>query len=358
FYMRALEEELRKRLFADTDLTLLRGIKPMSGTEFIVSVSSGVRGRPVLRLAYAVIMGASLVVFGGVVILIGYRVGGFYAILMLAVYGPLALILFIEGVVVGIAGRSTFQAEISRFRADGYASIRKIGDLENIGKDRRTLLSYLLFPRPGDLVKWTFVPMSAVLGLLLPGVFDGFSTPDLWALIVGWLAFEYLAYQARYQINDLRGLVHDLSHPKKTSRMRLPVGGHGIRTSVKAALWAVAVRLTVLAVVLLLNPFDVREELGIAALAVFLIAVPYEYLRSREPEDPDTARRLAAQVWIIVGAGYAIRVCLGLSLVGISSPSVLGMFGLAAWLFGVMFVTLTWVLEATSYLYKSERGQY
>lgn len=43
FYMRALEEELRERLFADTSLTLLRGIKPMSGTEFIVSVSSGAR---------------------------------------------------------------------------------------------------------------------------------------------------------------------------------------------------------------------------------------------------------------------------------------------------------------------------
>lgn len=96
----------------------------MSGTEFIVSVSSGVRGRPALRLAYAVIMGTILIVFGGVAILIGYRVGGGYAVLMLAVYAPLTVTLFIEGATIGIAGRSAFQAAISRFRADEYASVK------------------------------------------------------------------------------------------------------------------------------------------------------------------------------------------------------------------------------------------
>jgi hypothetical protein len=296
FYMRALEEELRKRLFANTDLMLFDGIKPMSGTEFIVSVSSGVRGRPALRLAYAVIMGTILIVFGGVAMLIGYRVGGGYAVLMLAVYAPLTVTLFIEGATIGIAGRSAFQAAISRFRADEYASVQGLGDLKWLRTDKRSLLSYLLFPRPGDLIKWTFVPVSAVIGLFLPDVFDGFSTRDLGAGLVGWLAFEYLAYQARYQVNDVRGLAHDLHHPKKSSRLRLPVHRHGVRASIKASLTAVATRLALLIVVLVLNPFDVREELGISAVAAFLVAIPYEYLRSREPEDPAAARRLAVQV--------------------------------------------------------------
>lgn len=358
FYMRALEEELRKRLFANTDLAILHGVKPMSGTEFIVSVSSGVRGRPALRLAYAVIMGTVLIVFGGVAILIGYRVGGGYAIIMFAVYAPLAVTLFIEGVTVGIAGRSAFQVAIRRFRDDEYTSVRRLGDLESFGTDKRSLRSYLLFPRPGDLVKWTFVPVSAVIGLLLPGVFDGFSTRDLGAVLVGWLAFEYLAYQARYQVNDVRGLAHDLHHPKKSSRSRLPVRRHGVRTSIEASFAAVATRLAILVIVIILNPFDVREELGIAAVAAFLVAIPYEYLRSREPADPAAALRLAGQVWVIVGAGYAIRVCLGLSLVGFSSPAVLVVFAVSAWFFGIMFVTLTWVLEATSYLLKAESASY
>jgi hypothetical protein len=51
-------------------------------------------------------------------------------------------------------------------------------------------------------------------------------------------------------------------------------------------------------------------------------------------------------------------VCLGLSLAGIKSPIALAMFTVSGWLFGIMFVTMTWVLEATSYLVKSDSGRY
>lgn len=357
FYLRALEEELRTRLFANINLTILNGVKPMSGQEFIVSVASGVRGRLAWRIAYAIMQGTILVLFGGVTIFIGYRVGGIYAFIMLVFYAPLALILAIEGVTVGIAGRSAFQAEIDRFKADGYASIRRLGNLQSVKQiGKRKLHSYLLFPRPGDLIKWSFIPVSALLGLLLLNVFNNFSSRDLRVLLVGWLAFEYLVYQARYQINDVRNLAEDLDHPKECSRMRLPVHEFGIHASVNASLAAVAVRLVVLILILILNPFDVREELGTAALAAVVFTIPYEYLRARKPKNPNTAHRLVIQIWIIAGGGYAIRVCLGLSLVGIKSPAVLAIFSISAWLFGIMFVTMTWVLEATSYLVKSKSG--
>ncbi len=356
FYLRALEEELRTRLFANINLTVLNGIKPMSSQEFIVSIASGARGRIAWRIAYAIIQGAILLVFGGATILIGYRAGGIYAFIMFVVYAPLGLILAIEGVTVGIAGRSAFGAELNRFRADNYGSIRRLGSLQSSRIDERKLPSYLLLPRPGDLPKWAFIPASALLGLLLLNAFNNLSSRDLFALLAGWLAFEYLVYQARYQINDVRDAAQDLNHPKRRLRMRLPVHEFGIRASVKATLAAVAVRLAALGLILVSNPFNIRNELSMAAIAVFLITVPYEYLRTREPRNLTAARRLAISTWIIVGAGYAIRVCLGLSLAGIKSPSILTVFAVSGWLFGIMFVTMTWVLEATSYLVKSESG--
>lgn len=356
FYMRALEEELRTRLFANFDLTVLNGVKPLSGQEFIISLASGVRGRPAWRVAYAILQGAILIVFGGVTVLIAHRVGGVYEFLMFAVYGPLTLILSIEGVTVGMAGRSAFLAEINKFKADGYASIRRLGKPQSIKLGARKLHSYLLLPRPGDLAKWSFIPAAALAGILLPNVFNRFPSHHLFALLVGWLAFEYLVYQARYQINDVRNLTQDLDHPEESSRMRLPVHEFGIRTSVNASLVAVVVRLAVLVCILILNPFDVREELSIAAVAVFIFTFVYEYLRAREPKDPVAALHLVIQIWIIAGAGYAIRVCLGLSLVGIKSLAVLAMFAVSGWLFGIMLVTMTWALEATSFLVKSASG--
>ncbi len=85
---------------------------------------------------------------------------------------------------------------------------------------------------------------------------------------------------------------------------------------------------------------------ALAAAAVLVVGMIYELLRALRSQSIGRAGGL----WLVVGAGYAIRVALGLALAGfrpegIASPFVL--LVVAAWSFGVMFVTLTWAMEAT-----------
>ena len=55
-------------------------------------------------------------------------------------------------------------------------------------------------------------------------------------------------------------------------------------------------------------------------------------------------------IWLVVGLGYVVRGGLGLSTAGLAWDSLAMVAGLAcACLFGIMFVLLTWALEATSY---------
>lgn len=59
----------------------------------------------------------------------------------------------------------------------------------------RSLHSYLLVPRPKDLVKALIVPLTFAVGVAGPG---GVSTTVLWHAALVWVVLELLVYQARY----------------------------------------------------------------------------------------------------------------------------------------------------------------
>src|SRR4051794_4800997 len=66
----------------------------------------------------------------------------------------------------------------------------------------RSLTSYLLLPRPGDLGKAVIVPVTFALGSAAVG---GTTASRLSHGVLVWLVLEFLVYQARYQWNDIRG---------------------------------------------------------------------------------------------------------------------------------------------------------
>ena len=81
---------------------------------------------------------------------------------------------------------------------------------------------------------------------------------------------------------------------------------------------------------------------------MFAVAAAYEFLRALGPGAPRGAR--VAAVWVVVGFGYVIRGGLGLSTAGLAWSSLAMVAGLVCvGSFGIMFVLLTWALEATSY---------
>jgi hypothetical protein len=99
--------------------------------------------------------------------------------------------------------------------------------------------------------------------------------------------------------------------------------------------------------------FSILGEVSLLIFLVFVIAIPYEVLRTRVKEARGAQQqRIVLWIWLLVGLGYPIRAGLGLAFAGFSlfsSTMIIAVAYFAA--FGVMFVLMTWVLDATSYCY-------
>lgn len=89
---------------------------------------------------------------------------------------------------------------------------------------------------------------------------------------------------------------------------------------------------------------------------VLSIAIVYESLRSRETSSRQTRPTLTVvAIWCTVGLGYGVRAGLGMMVGGLSAMNSLTWIGVSCFIvFGIMFVLLTWVLEAASSCYRKE----
>jgi hypothetical protein len=224
----------------------------------------------------------------------------------------------------------------------------------------RSLRSYLLLPRPGDLVKAWIFPATFAIGVLANGV----GGQQVLRAGIVWIALELLIYQARYQWNDIRGFAADQRHPDAAARGRLPgPPSRGRRHRGASALVATG-RLGLAAGLALALP---SLELGGALLAltgaVFAIALLYEALRSRatgvEARVPPPTRPTLVALWLVVGGGYAVRGVAGLALaidLG-PRPGLAAAALVSAWAFGVAFVTVRWALEALAFGRRRDDGE-
>jgi hypothetical protein len=91
---------------------------------------------------------------------------------------------------------------------------------------------------------------------------------------------------------------------------------------------------------------------------VFAIAIVYEGLRSVKPP-ADLAKPTPAviAIWCTVGLGYGVRAGLGFTSAGVPITKPVTWIGIACFIvFGIMFVLLTWVLEAASCCYTDFSG--
>ncbi len=210
----------------------------------------------------------------------------------------------------------------------------------------RGLTAYLLHPRPDAWAKAQLAPACFLLAAISVGRFAGWPR-----FLVLWLVFELLIYAARYQWNDIRGIESDRRHPERRARSRLPVGTTARERRRGIRLSATTAALRILAALLIGVVAGLLGKVLLLIAAVFLIAACYEFLRAlpaSRARVPPAAQ--AAAVWLTVGLGYLVRGGLGLAAAGLAWASVAMVAGLACVAsFGIMFVLLTWALEATSY---------
>lgn len=210
----------------------------------------------------------------------------------------------------------------------------------------------LFVPRPLDLLVKSPLVIGAFLVRTWSTRFD--TTTSSWVtLVMAIVAFEFCFYQGRYLLNDIseRGL--DRAHPAAQDRARL-AGLDGVSSP-----WLVVGALLRIGagVVLALGFEGHNRALILSAIAAAAgAAMVYEYLRSRvrslrfDPALLDGPRPIHRYIYGAVGLGYAIRIALGIGLAGgdelrVAIPAVV--YG---WAFGLMFVTMTWTLEASCLL--------
>ena len=205
------------------------------------------------------------------------------------------------------------------------------------------LAAYLLIPRRDTWAKALMAPACFVVAAGSTGHFGGWAR-----FVVLWLVLELLIYPARYQWNDIAGVDSDQRHPEASARSRLPAGStpQARRRSIRLSWLTAAAR--VLAALLVGWLTGLTGPVLVLAGAVFIIAGSYEWLRASRNRHWTPARVVA--VWLAVGMGYLVRGGLGLSSGGLpwgSAAMAATLVCLGA--FGIMFVLLTWALEATSY---------
>lgn len=176
---------------------------------------------------------------------------------------------------------------------------RHKGEKEKDTIDWKRIVSYLIYPKKQDLQK----PFLIILGYLIGGLLlnNGDIVSNLPQLVICLVVFDFLAYQARYQINDIRGLKED---KEAGSQNRLPVDAfinvkQAINVSLLVSFVKVILAITITCVVGGDNKPILFLCLGILSLSTIL----YEIVR---------AKQCVWGIFLSVGVGYPLRFCLGL----------------------------------------------
>jgi hypothetical protein len=360
YYMRGLEAEIRK--YVASPIASLGEVKPASFMGITLEIESLRRGALSYRLLTNLIFVAVILIFGGFTAYIGFHVGTAEQVGMAMAYTGIAIVLVWQVYLGTVGGRGFFVDAAQRFLVHG-ASLPQIHPPPRArpAPPERSLLSYLLFPRPEDWVKWVIAPGAFLAASWSVGTLRHW--PQFLAL---WLILEYLIYEARYQWNDVRGLGEDLAHPDQIARGRLPIGPTR-RTARRNIMLSLTVAAGRVVLALLIGwALGLAGPVAILIGIVFGIALGYESLRSeRSPAAASagsaarTPSSVIAAIWVIVGFGYGVRSGLGFLTGGLPLRSWQLWTGILCFTaLGVVFVQLTWVLEAADCCWLTGDGQW
>ncbi|MGH8902495.1 MAG: hypothetical protein ACRDYA_12655 [Egibacteraceae bacterium] len=225
-------------------------------------------------------------------------------------------------------------------------------------------LRYLLIPRRVELVVkgFTFVPLAILIGAALRPLAQ--PRPLFPTVLLVVFAFEFLIYQARYMWNDLRDIREDADHPAMTERHRLPANLDAISAILAIIFDLLRLLLGLIVAWRYLPRYD--SAIFAATALTFAVAIAYESAKrwnkwTVSRKNNKMSLTLAAGfVYGLVGAGYAIRVALGLWIGsdGQLSTATAGYWVtiVELWLCGMMFILMTWVIDSCGFLEEGPRG--
>ncbi|MEJ5915656.1 hypothetical protein [Pseudokineococcus sp. 1T1Z-3] len=226
---------------------------------------------------------------------------------------------------------------------------------KELAASRGQLLARLLLPRAREIfLKLPLVPLGALTAVVARGELP--TAAALGQLLVLWVLVELLAYQARYQLNDLRDRAADAAHPEKASRGRLSFPWTPARA---VAVWtSVVVRVALAVVLAVLLPGAAGQAATVFLVVLVVVSGTYEALRERIRRSPAVepggtrARSLGVPVLVWVPMGYGLRVWAGYHAMAAGElPALLGLLLVVTVLATfAASVLVAWALEATTFL--------
>lgn len=213
---------------------------------------------------------------------------------------------------------------------------------------------YFIYPRTNDLQKPMLIICSAVLAYFLRNNYNDWSMiPDLlFRLFLTLIIFDYCWYQARFQINDLRGMEEDNQSEKNK---RLIVTENNCALYYKISIIVLFIRLCLGVLLLFFFRKILWPVLGIQMIFLTAFTIVYEIVR---------AIKFDKGVFFLVGSGYPLRVFVGamtvltlkdaLSQIPISNIILL-LSGIYLW--GIFASVLAWIQDIIAIKKKSEKAE-
>ncbi|TCC18660.1 hypothetical protein [Kribbella sindirgiensis] len=332
YYLCNIEEQLASRRTASASAPPSPAFTRMVGS--LVGLK---HGNPIYRALTIMLVLIAFTAFTVITVMIAISVPRAWTAAMAVTYTAAVCLLFTMAW-LSTTGQSLYRAASRRLQP-------QVGKAAPSPRERH-MSSYLALPRGEDLQKSFYYVAGLVLAPLLGDTaLDGSPGKKLVVYLWGWVLLEYLAYQARYQWNDIRGAVEDAAHPAAISRARLPTQKLGLDRAVSLSSAVVIFRIGAALVLALGIPSNQPVGPLIGVAAIFILAASYE--TARKLKMPKTTVAL-------VGFGYPLRFCLGLEIAGYQwtgDESLLATaIAVAAFLsFGWSTVGLAWTLEAVHF---------
>lgn len=208
------------------------------------------------------------------------------------------------------------------------------------GKSFRRLLIYFIYPKRQDPQKPFLIVLGFIYGMILTN--SSLKLIYINKLILIIIVFDFLAYQARYQINDIRGLEEDKEAGCKNRILSDDINNpeHILKLSLIIAL----IKIIACIVITVLFGYEIKRILLICLGILFLSTLLYEVAKTKKN---------TWSIFILVGVGYPLRFFVGmLSMTKIAFHTQTICFILALWSFGSFASILSWTKEVTERIQK------
>lgn len=218
------------------------------------------------------------------------------------------------------------------------------GELYQEAKFFRKTLKYIIYPKRQDLQKPLLIVVGYICGVFLSGQKMRFLS--LVNLFFCWFVFDFLAYQARYQINDIRGLDEDEEAGLNNRLISKGISNPGY--IIRISRIVVIVRISAAILLTWLCKEQNHIVLMISLWILTLATIAYEFSRQK-------GWKLGIYVW--VGVGYPLRFMIGYYSVVMFDMKALSnaetaVLCFSLWAYGAMASIIAWVNEVTTRMQK------